>query len=846
MGLSSLGNQRPATTTSTISHSITGEADEVADLSVGDGAIADLFEKRRRKALAKAKGKKTKSKVALLADAAGMASPLTPLQAHAARVRAGRAEAERRARVRAEAEAEADDVDSDDPEGHGAVDGEDEEADRYAASAAAAAAASAAAPTIERERAAHARTKGVWRAEKAAADEAAAVAVAKRAAEEAAAPPPVKVPRLTVVVKHLHSGATQADLRALPFVEGWGLAKGPTRVKLLTRATCWRFCAACGAAKAAAAGQAWSSSSAACSTCWSRGTAFLDFSTTEDAEKALAKLAGMRWGDQLLEAEWQLPRAAGRVDKRRWGPTHGNPGGEGGKPELPAEKWQRGKSLFAAVATRRTPFATAPKKEEPSRPYKRWECGVFRDKGACMHGKSCRGLHAGREPADADCPALEECQVFRGLGFCKWGSECRHLHGGRASAEGDDVRPVEECRAFRDKGFCRWGEKCRHLHTAKQPRRRRIRAARTVRTVRAVSAVRAVRAVRAVGVGVRAGAGAGAGAGVGGGKAKPPTSWSALVERGTGGQAAACDSVRKPSWADLPVGEDDTKWWDDTRDYTRWWARWAAVGEGGDALTHACVGAVVAAVDAVGTGEAGLAAAKAAMEAAKSLVTAVRETTSQVQPQTKLTKSQRRRRNRRAAALKRQSAPQAPSTVKGMGGGASPRAVAAPAVPDTKAGVAAVAVAVQLDGVDRLIFDKVVGFLTAPGVSEEEETEQLCRGMFARACEVVGDFADAEKVVGVLQQLPVVALRRLSKEPGQLTQVLKMQADVLRSKRRSKEGRVEAWAMTTKKKVAPKKVVAKEVAPTLKLPVAPATWRKPARARPHARGHSRPAAGSRR
>ena len=95
LGLSSLGNQRPATTTITISHSITGgEADEVADLSVGDATIADLFGKRRRKALAKAKGKgkKAKSKVALLADAAGMASPLTPLQAHAARVRAGRAE----------------------------------------------------------------------------------------------------------------------------------------------------------------------------------------------------------------------------------------------------------------------------------------------------------------------------------------------------------------------------------------------------------------------------------------------------------------------------------------------------------------------------------------------------------------------------------------------------------------------------------------------------------------------------------------------------------------------------------------------------------------------------------
>ena len=123
---------------------------------------------------------------------------------------------------------------------------------------------------------------------------------------------------------------------------------------------------------------------------------------------------------------------------------------------------------------------------------------------------------------------------------------------------------------------------------------------------------------------------------------------------------------------------------------------------------------------------------------------------SQVQPQTKVTKSQKRRRNRRnrrAAALKWQSA-QLKCTVKGTGG-ASPRAVAAPAVPDTKAGAAAAAVAVQLDGVDRLIFDKVVGFLTAPGVSEEEETEQLCRGMFARACEVVGDFADAEKVMGV-------------------------------------------------------------------------------------------------
>ena len=98
----------------------------------------------------------------------------------------------------------------------------------------------------------------------------------------------------------------------------------------------------------------------------------------------------------------------------------------------------------------------------------------------------------------------------------------------------------------------------------------------------------------------------------------------------------------------------------------------------------------------------------------------------------------------------------------------------------------------------------------------------------------------------MLQQLPVVALRGLSKEPGQLTQVLRMQADVLRSKRRSEGRAAAARAMTTKKKVAPKKVVAKEVVPTLKLPVAPATWRKPARARPQARGHSRPAAGSRR
>ena len=95
MGLSSLGNQRPATTTITISHSITGgEADEVRDLSAGDAAIAYLFEKRRRKTLArgKGKGKKTKSKVALLAETAGNASPLTPLQAHAALARAARAE----------------------------------------------------------------------------------------------------------------------------------------------------------------------------------------------------------------------------------------------------------------------------------------------------------------------------------------------------------------------------------------------------------------------------------------------------------------------------------------------------------------------------------------------------------------------------------------------------------------------------------------------------------------------------------------------------------------------------------------------------------------------------------
>jgi hypothetical protein len=85
----------------------------------------------------------------------------------------------------------------------------------------------------------------------------------------------------------------------------------------------------------------------------------------------------------------------------------------------------------------------------------------------------------------------------------------------------------------------------------------------------------------------------------------------------------------------------------------------------------------------------------------------------------------------------------------------------------------------------------------------------------------------------VLQQLPVVALRGLSKEPGQLTQVPRMQAGLLRSKRRSKGGAAPR-AMTTKKKVAPKKVVAKKVAPTLKLPLAPAMWRKPARARSRA------------